>query len=721
MKNEHEHKHPQGINTDPTHVHTYDEEGRMTCCSLEEKIYTQANAKELLIARPSTKKETQNHDDCCSTHAHNHDDHNHKHSHEHNHEHGHSHDHDHDHDHGDASDWKVYIPAIFSLVMLLIGIALDNYIENSFFEGYVRLGWYIVAYYPVGFPVMKEAWEAIIRKEFFTEFTLMVLATIGAFVIGEYPEGVAVMLFYAVGELFQSAAVNRAKNNIKALLDIRPASASVLRSNTYQEVKPEEVQIGETIQIKAGEKVPLDGEMLSERSSFNTSALTGESKPKTIEKGEQVLAGMLNLDKVIELKVSKKFADSSLARILDMVQNATTRKAKTELLIRKFARVYTPIVFFLALALVFIPALVVENYVFNEWLYRGLIFLVISCPCALVISIPLGYFGGIGAASRNGILFKGSNYLDLMTKVNTVVMDKTGTLTKGVFKVQEIVTESLDKDEFIRLVAALESKSTHPIAKAIAEYASDKKPAMVADIEEISGHGLKGKVDSKEVLAGNVKLLQKFKISYDKAIEEIVETIVVVAIDGKYAGHIIIADEIKEDAVEAIKEMHKNGVVQTVMLSGDKNSITQKVAKTIGIDTAFGDLLPEHKVQKVEELRKDPSKVTVFVGDGINDAPVLALSDVGIAMGAMGSDAAIETADVVIQTDQPSKIATAIKIGKATKRIVIQNIVLAFAVKVIVLLLGAGGLATMWEAVFADVGVALLAILNAVRIQRMTF
>ncbi|MFD2521464.1 heavy metal translocating P-type ATPase [Emticicia soli] len=710
MKNEHEHNHPQGISTDPNHVHTYDEQGRMTCCSLEEKIYTQANAKELLIARPAAKKNAKSHDE---------NDHNH--SHEHDHEHGHSHDHDHNHDHGDASDWKVYIPAIFSLVMLLIGIALDNYIENSFFEGYVRLGWYIVAYYPVGFPVMKEAWEAIIRKEFFTEFTLMVLATIGAFVIGEYPEGVAVMLFYAVGELFQSAAVNRAKNNIKALLDIRPASASVLRSNTYQEVKPEEVQIGETIQIKAGEKVPLDGEMLSERSSFNTSALTGESKPKTIEKGEQVLAGMLNLDKVIEIKVSKKFADSSLARILDMVQNATTRKAKTELLIRKFARVYTPIVFFLALALVFIPALVVENYVFKDWLYRGLIFLVISCPCALVISIPLGYFGGIGAASRNGILFKGSNYLDLITKVNTVVMDKTGTLTKGVFKVQEIVTESLDKDEFIRLVAALESKSTHPIAKAIAEYTSDKKSVTVADIEEISGHGLKGKVDDKEVLAGNLKLLQKFKIGYDKAIEEIVETIVVVAINGKYAGHIIIADEIKEDAVEAIKEMHKNGVIQTLMLSGDKNSITQKVAKTIGIDTAFGDLLPEHKVQKVEELRKDPSKVTVFVGDGINDAPVLALSDVGIAMGAMGSDAAIETADVVIQTDQPSKIATAIKIGKATKRIVIQNIVLAFAVKVVVLLLGAGGLATMWEAVFADVGVALLAILNAVRIQRMKF
>ncbi|HEY1055072.1 MAG TPA: heavy metal translocating P-type ATPase, partial [Emticicia sp.] len=699
MKHEHDHKHPHehppGVNTDPNHVHTYDEQGRMTCCSLEEKIYTQANAKELLIPAKDKK-----------THNHNHEDGDHDHDHDHG-EHEHGHDHNHDHDHDGPVGWTQYLPALFSLAMLLIGIALDNFIENTFFNSYFRLVWYLIAYYPVGFPVMEEAWEAISRKEFFTEFTLMVLATVGAFAIGEYPEGVAVMLFYAVGELFQSAAVNRAKNNIKSLLDIRPASASVLRNNAYQEVKPESVEIGETIQIKAGEKVPLDGEMLSERSSFNTSALTGESRPKTIEKGESVLAGMLNLDKVIELKVSKKFADSSLARILDMVQNATTRKAKTELLIQKFARIYTPIVFFLALAVVFVPALIVENYTFNEWLYRGLIFLVISCPCALVISIPLGYFGGIGAASRNGILFKGSNYLDLMTKVNTVVMDKTGTLTKGVFKVQDIVSNSLDKDEFISIVAALESKSTHPIAKAIAEYASSKKTFSANDIEEISGHGLKGKVGGKEVLAGNLKLLQKFKISYDKSLEDIVETIVVVAIDGKYAGHITIADEIKEDAIEAIKEMHKNGITQTIMLSGDKNSITQKVAKSIGIDRAYGDLLPENKVQKVEELRKDTAKITAFVGDGINDAPVLALSDVGMAMGAMGSDAAIETADVVIQTDQPSKIATAIKIGKATKSIVIQNIILAFAVKVIVLILGAGGLATMWEAVFADVGVAL--------------
>jgi Cd2+/Zn2+-exporting ATPase len=705
MKQEYDHKHPHehppGVNTDPNHVHTYDSEGRMTCCSLEEKIYTQANAKDLLISKEPPKKE----------HEHRGLDHNHED------EHGN----DHSHEHGGAVGWKQYLPALFSLAMLLIGITLDNFIENSFFKGYFRLGWYLVAYYPVGFPVMQEAWEAIVRKEFFTEFTLMVLATVGAFAIGEYPEGVAVMLFYAVGELFQSAAVNRAKNNIKALLDIRPASANVLRNNSYQEVKPESVEISETIQVKAGEKVPLDGEMLSANSSFNTSALTGESRPKTIKKGEQVLAGMLNLDKVIELKVSKKFADSSLARILDMVQNATTRKAKTELLIRKFARIYTPIVFFLAIVVILVPALFVDNYVFSEWLYRGLIFLVISCPCALVISIPLGYFGGIGAASRNGILFKGSNYLDLMTKVNTVVMDKTGTLTKGVFKVQEIVADKIDKDEFISIVVALESKSTHPIAKAIAEYVSKKNELSATDIEEISGHGLRGKVGGKEVLAGNLKLLQKFKISYDKALEDIVETIVVVAIDGKYAGHIIIADEIKEDAVEAIKAMHKNGITQTIMLSGDKDSITQKVAKSIGIDSAFGDLLPEHKVQKVEELRKDTTKVTAFVGDGINDAPVLALSDVGMAMGAMGSDAAIETADVVIQTDQPSKIATAIKIGKATKSIVIQNIVLAFAVKVIVLILGAGGLATMWEAVFADVGVALLAILNAVRIQRMTF
>jgi len=675
------------INTAPNHKHTYDEQGRMTCCTLEEKIYTEAGAEQLL----HKKKTIDSGQDKVQLQAH-------------------------------SSVWKQYLPAIISFVMLLIGIALDNYFKPSFFTNYVRLAWYAIAYLPVGLPVIKEGWEASLKKEFFTEFTLMVLATMGAFAIGQYPEGVAVMLFYAVGELFQKAAVNKAKNNIKALLDVRPSSASVLRNNKYEEIKPEEVEIGETIQIKAGEKIPLDGEMLSEGSSFNTAALTGESKPKSIYKGAQVLAGMLNLDKVIELKVTKKFADSSLARILEMVQNATARKAKTELLIRKFAKIYTPIVFFLAVALVVVPYFVLSNYVFNDWLYRALIFLVISCPCALVISIPLGYFGGIGAASRNGILFKGSNYLELMTKINTVVMDKTGTLTAGVFKVQAIVTNGMDKTDFIKTLAALESKSTHPIAKAIAEYEKNETQTYQAtEIEEISGHGLKGNVNGKEVLAGNTKLLKKYNITYDAAIDEIIESIVVVAIGNQYTGYVLIADEVKEDAQEAIRQMHLNGIKQTIMLSGDKNSITQKVAKQIGIDTAFGDLLPENKVQKVEELKQDKTKIIAFVGDGINDATVLALSDVGIAMGAMGSDAAIETANVVIQTDQPLKIVTAIKIGKATRSIVIQNIILAFAVKAIVLVLGAGGLATMWEAVFADVGVALLAILNAVRIQRMKF
>lgn len=676
------------------HQHIYDKDGKQLCCTQEEKIYTKAGAISLI------KEEHHDHDGY-----------------------DHEEDDDHDHSHGEGqSVWQQYLPAIISFSMLLIGILLDNYIKQDFFKDYVRLAWYVVAYLPVGFPVIKEAFKTIMKGEFFTEFTLMVLATVGAFAIGEYPEGVAVMLFYAIGELFQSTAVNRAKSNIKALLDVRPNIANILRGGIFEAVKPEDVEIGDTIQVRSGEKVPLDSEMLSERSSFNTAALTGESKPKTIEKGEIVLAGMLNLDKVIELKVTKKFADSSLARILDMVQNATARKAQTELLIRRFAKIYTPIVFFLALVLVIVPYFVVGNYVFSEWLYRALVFLVISCPCALIISIPLGYFGGIGAASRHGILFKGSNYLDLMTKVNTVVMDKTGTLTEGVFKVQEVVSLVLDKAEMMKILAALERQSTHPIAKAIAEHTkNDATVYQATAVEEISGHGLKGIVNGKTVLAGNTKLLRKFNIAYAPIIDEIVETIVVISIDNQYVGYVLIADKIKEDAISAIKEMHENGIKQTVMLSGDKNAITQKVAKLIGIDTAFGDLLPEGKVQKVEELKQDKTKVIAFVGDGINDAPVLALSDVGMAMGAMGSDAAIETANVVIQTDQPSKIATAIKIGKATRKIVIQNIVLAFAVKIIVLILGAGGLATMWEAVFADVGVALLAILNAVRIQKMTF
>ncbi|WP_316796493.1 heavy metal translocating P-type ATPase [Pedobacter agri] len=649
-------------------------------------------------------------DSCCSTKAH-------QHQHEHQHEDGDEHDHDHG---GDPSAFKTYLPAIVTLSMLLIGIAFDNIFKVEAFKS-IRPYWYIVAYLPVGIPVLKEVWETFKAKDFFTEFSLMSIATIGAFAIGEYPEGVTVMLFYTIGELFQMAAVNRAKRNISALLDVRADEAYVLRNGKYESVNPEKVEIGETIQIKAGEKIPLDGKMLSEKSSFNTAALTGESKPKTINKGENVLAGMLNLDKVIEIKVTKAFADSALSRILEMVQNATTRKAKTELFIRKFAKVYTPIVFFLALALVTLPILFLGNdYHFQTWLYRSLVFLVISCPCALVISIPLGYFGGIGAASSHGILFKGSNFLDLITKLNVVVMDKTGTLTKGVFKVQKIES-SIDESEFLNLLAAVEAKSTHPIAKAIVAHVGEKEVHPAENIEEIAGMGLKGTVNGKEVLAGNVKLLEKFKIDFDVKIKDIEESIVVVAVDGKYVGYVLIADEIKEDATDAINQLHANGVKQVVMLSGDKTSIVKKVAGILGIDSYFGDLLPQDKVTKLEEIKKDKSKVVAFVGDGINDTPVLAISDIGIAMGAMGSDAAIETADVVIQTDQPSKIATAIKIGKATKSVVIQNIVLAFAVKALVLILGAGGLATMWEAVFADVGVALLAILNAVRIQKMKF
>lgn len=642
---------------------------------------------------------------------------------------GHDHDHEHDdddgHQHGNAAGgnnpWKAYLPATVSLLMLLLGIAADNFIHPSFFKGPARLIWYLVAYLPVGLPVAMQGIRLLVKGDVFTEFLLMSLATIGAFFIGEYPEGVAVMLFYAIGELFQDAAVNRAKRSIKALLDIRPASAWVQRNGSFAEVQPDTVSIGELIRIRAGEKVPLDGEMQSESSTFNTAALTGESKPATIGKGEMVLAGMINQDKVAELKVTRLYNDSSLARILSMVQEATTRKARTEQFIRKFSRIYTPIVVFLAIGIALLPYFFVEDYSFSSWLYRALIFLVISCPCALVISIPLGYFGGIGAASRNGILFKGSNYLDLMTKVNTVIMDKTGTLTKGVFRVQEVKSLGLEEAAWLPMTAALEAASTHPVAQAVVAYAGEKAKGIdVTDREEISGHGITGRIGGKQVAAGNLKLMEQLGIDGIESLRSISDTIVVAAIDGKLAGYLTIADEIKEDSLQAIRELHQEKIT-TIMLSGDKQSVVDKVAGVLGIDSAFGDLLPEGKVQRVEAERKDKSKVIAFVGDGINDAPVLALSDVGLAMGGLGSDAAIETADVIIQTDQPSKIPRAIRIGRATNRVVWQNIIFAFVVKGIVLLLGAGGLATMWEAVFADVGVALLAILNAMRIQRMRF
>ena len=631
------------------------------------------------------------------------------------------HSHDDGHNHGNGSAFKTYIPAIISFVMLMVGIAVDYFDAIPQFQGWIRVVWYTLAYIPVGFPVIKEGWKSLIKGDVFTEFFLMSIATIGAFIIGEYPEGVAVMLFYAVGELFQNAAVNRAKGNIKALLDVRPKEANVFRDGDYVSVSPEAVNIGEKIQIRVGEKIPLDGILLSEKASLNTAALTGESKPDSIQKEAKVYAGSINLESVIEVEVTNKFEDSSIARILDLVQNATARKSKTELFIRQFARIYTPIVVFLAIGVTFLPYFFVEDYEFRDWLYRALIFLVISCPCALVISIPLGYFGGLGAASKNGILFKGASFLDAITKINTLVMDKTGTVTKGVFKIKEVKAIDWNETEFMQYLMAMEEQSTHPIAKAILEYKAEGEDFEAQDVSEVAGKGLKGIVNGKTVLVGNKALMIANSINVPKETESIVESIVLVAIENQFAGYVVIADELKEDAKETITNLHKVGIKNIMMLSGDKDSITQQVAKELNIENAKGGLLPEDKLNEVESLKKNPENKVAFIGDGINDAPVLAASNVGIAMGGLGSDVAIETADVIIQTDQPSKVVKAVKISRSTRKIVWQNIILAFGVKVIVLILGAGGLATMWEAVFADVGVALLAILNAVRLQKINW
>ncbi|PQA91489.1 cadmium-translocating P-type ATPase [Chryseobacterium shigense] len=652
-------------------------------------------------------------EECCSTKP--------KKKEQHTHDHSEGDGHDHSHDTGDKTPFQMFLPAIISFALLLIGIALDNYIKTEWFTGWVRLVWYLAAYAPVGLPVLKEAYESIIKGDVFSEFFLMGIATVGAFVIGEYPEGVAVMLFYSVGEVFQGMAVSRAKGNIKALLDQRPDEVTIIEASQPKTIKAKETKIGDIIQLKPGEKLALDGELITESASFNTAALTGESKPDTKTKGEAVLAGMINMNSIALVKVNTAYEDSKLSKILELVQNATAQKAPTELFIRKFAKVYTPIVVFLAIGICLLPYFFVDDYQFRDWLYRALIFLVISCPCALVISIPLGYFGGIGAASRNGILFKGSNFLDSIAEIQNVVMDKTGTMTEGVFKVQEVsIQPEFNKDEILKLVNVLESKSTHPVATAIHNYAGEIDHAIpLENVEEIAGHGLKASVNGKELLVGNFKLMDKFNISYDTNHANIVYTLIAIAYDKKFAGYITIADSIKSDAKETVDNLHRMGVKAT-MLSGDKSTVVKYVADQLGIDSAFGDLLPEDKVNKVKEI-KAKNQTVAFVGDGVNDAPVVALSDVGIAMGGLGSDATIETADVVIQDDKPSKIPMAINIGKQTKRIVWQNIVLAFAVKAVVLALGAGGLATMWEAVFADVGVAMLAILNAVRIQRMKF
>ena len=623
------------------------------------------------------------------------------------------------HNHGEeeTASWKLHMPLLSSLAILFAMLVLEfGFAYKPVFP--IDLIIYAIAYLLAGYNVLKLAFIKAKRFDIFNEFFLMSVATMGAFGIGSYSEGVAVMVFYSIGEWFQDAAVNNAKKSIKALLDVRPDEVTVLRNGTSRVIHPNEIKVDEIIQIKAGEKVALDGELDSETGTFNTAALTGESKPDTKRKGEQVLAGMINLDRVSQVKVTSLFKDSKLSKILEMVQDATARKSQTQLFISKFAKIYTPIIFALAITVCLAPYFFVDNYIFHVWFYRALVFLVIGCPCALVVSIPLGYFGGIGLASKNGILFKGGNFLDVMTKINTVVMDKTGTLTKGVFNVQLVNPVNIDKDELIKLTAALEQHSTHPIAKAVTAFAGNAKGNVKAEgVEEIAGHGLKGMINGKEVMAGNLKLLKKFNITYPAELENIVDTIVITAIDKTYAGYITIADEIKEDAAAAIKEMHYLKL-ETVMLSGDKQQVVDQIAKAIGIDKAYGNLLPEGKVEKVQALKNEGRRIA-FVGDGVNDAPVVALADAGIAMGGLGSDATIETADIVIQNDQPSRIVTAIKIGKITRSIVWQNITIAMVVKVIVLVLGAGGIATLWEAVIADVGVALLAILNAVRIQRM--
>lgn len=614
--------------------------------------------------------------------------------------------------------WKSHWQLLSAIAILFSMLALEygfDYIPPYPYS----LAIYAAAYVLSGYNVLYLAYRKAIRFDFFNEFFLMSVATLGAFAIGSYSEGVAVMAFYSIGEWFQEAAVNRAKRSIKALLDIRPDEVTVVRHGKAETVNPKDVRPGETIIAKPGEKVALDGELLSEKASFDTAALTGESKPDTKRRGDSVYAGMINLNTVAEIRATSLFADSKLSRILEMVQDATARKSQTQLFISRFAKVYTPVVFVLAVGVCILPYFFVAEYDFATWFYRALVFLVISCPCALVVSIPLGYFGGIGLASRNGILFKGSNFLDVMTGVDTIVMDKTGTLTQGVFEVQEIKPESLPAQELLDIAAAVESNSTHPIGQAIIKHARAGRSNVKhgSDVEEISGHGLKATVDGKEVLAGNGRLMQKFGIAYPEEVDAIVYTIVLVAIDKKYAGYITIADRIKEDAAQAIREMHGMGI-KTVMLSGDKQSVVDEVSKALSVDNAYGDLLPEGKVEKVQALKNEGRHIA-FVGDGVNDAPVVALADAGIAMGGLGSDATIETADIVIQNDEPSKIVSAIRAGKITKRIVWQNIILAMTIKIIVLALGAGGVATLWEAVIADVGVALLAILNAVRIQHI--
>ena len=604
--------------------------------------------------------------------------------------------------------WRLIISAIFFVSAIIIN------------DSQLKLIMYIISYILAGGDVVKRAIENIKNGQVFDENFLMSAASIGAFFIGEAPEGVGVMLFYQIGEMLQSYAVGQSRRSISSLMDIRPDYANVLRNGEVVTIPPEEVEIGEIIVIKAGERVPLDGIVVEGNSMLDTSALTGESLPREVITGSELLSGCINMNGLLNAKVTKSYSESTVNKILELVENASSRKSKSEKFITRFARVYTPVVVVIAVVLAIIPPLIIKGATFNEWIYRSLAFLVVSCPCALVISVPLSFFGGIGGASRNGILVKGSNYLESLAKTEIIVFDKTGTLTKGVFKVQKIHSEKIKPEELLKLAAYAESYSNHPISLSLKEaYKKDIDIEKISQVEEISGHGVSAAVENIKVLAGNDKLMEKFKIPYNKETSE--GTLVHIAADGEYAGYILIADKIKDDAFEAVSALKKHNIKDIVMLTGDSESVAINTARELGIDRVYAGLLPADKVEKVEELISQKSKkvTLMFVGDGINDAPVLARADVGVAMGALGSDAAIEAADVVIMTDEPSKIAKAIEIAKNTIKIAYQNVIFAISVKVIILVLSTLGLASLWAAVFADVGVTFIAVLNAMRALRL--
>lgn len=627
--------------------------------------------------------------------------------------------------HHEGGWFRPYIGASISLALLIAGLILDHYHDFMTYTTWAKPLWYFVAFIPVGFPVVKEAFEGIAQKDYFNELTLMAIACIGAFCIGEYSEAVGVMLFYCIGENLQDRAVDKATRDISKLLEIKAEIARVVKDGEVIEMKPDQVQVGNIIEVHPGERVPLDGVMLTEEGGmFDTAALTGESVPREIDKGGEVLAGMISSGSTVRINVIRPASDSALSRILDLVKNAQAKKAKSEVFIRKFARIYTPVVTLLAFLVVVFPYFISLihpsfTYHFSEWLYRALVFLVISCPCALVISVPLSYFAGIGAASRQGILFKGGNYLETIKNVNVVAFDKTGTLTTGQFSVEESQPVlGIDKDQMLAFMAAAESESSHPLAKAIVNYVKGigLKIPTVESMHEVAGKGTKAVIEGKIVLAGNLKFLKDENISYPGELNSNSSTIVALAINGEFAGYVILQDTPKLDSARTVTDLHNLGVDQVVMLSGDRKEIVEKYAGMLGIKHSFGELLPQDKAEYVEKISKTPGKNIAFVGDGMNDAPVLAISNVGIAMGGLGSDAAIESADIVIQTDNPSKVATAIKIGRYTHKIVMQNIIGALVIKVTILTLGIIGLASLWAAVFADVGVTMLAVLNSMRV-----